>query len=111
MDAKDIESRLKNGYQVTPQEWAFLLANNPAAFAAFMIENNPGSVRDTLARIEGYGHLDFVPNKKQLARQLQIVLEKRELSTWRDVVKNFRLITDGMPPEFINALSAQFNAM
>lgn len=112
MDIKDIAARLQNGYQVTHQERAYLVRNNPAALAAFMIDNNPGSVNMTLRQL-GYDHLKFEPDKKALARQLAIFIDRPDqenLKSFEAVKNNFILKSDGLPTEYVKELYAQFNS-
>jgi hypothetical protein len=109
MNAKEIEQRLKNGFAITNAERAFLIAENPYALAGFLIENNPGSVNYSLKQM-GYTHLGFEPNKKQLARQLEILIERQDIEAMAYICKNFVLITDNLPQEFINELSKKFNS-
>lgn len=105
---QNIEQRIINGEPVTDVERSFYLRNNPRGLAAFMVANNPASVRDILKRLLGYTHLSFDPNRKQLLEQLRKILERNDAKSWGIVVENFTLRTDGLSQEFINALSAQF---
>lgn len=98
---QDIEARLKNGIAVSNQEKAYLLRYNPAALAAFMIENNPGSLNLRLKQRWGYTHLGFAPDKKALARQLQILLDRNDAQVLDDLRQNFNLVPDGYDPDFI----------
>lgn len=112
MDLNEIQERLLSGRAVTDQERAFVVRNNPAALAAFMIDNNPGNVRHTLAHIvqPPYTHLDFTPNKEQLRRQLQIILQRGDTETLETLLDNFILITDNLSPSYVTALRAQLGA-
>lgn len=109
MDLLDIETRIKNGYAVNDAEKAFLLRHNPYALAAFMIENNPGSLNLRLKTRWGYTHLGFEPDVKKLARQLEILIQTKESEVFGDLVKNFNLIPTGLSPQFIQELTNQFN--
>lgn len=98
---QDIAARLKAGYPVNNQEKAYLLRYNPAALAAFMVENNPGSLNLRLKQRWGYTHLPFAPDKKAIARQLQILLDRNEAAVLDDLRQNFNLVPDGYDPDFV----------
>lgn len=110
MDEQDIAARLKAGYMVSEQEKAYLLSRNPYALAAFMIENNPGSVNYRLRNTWGYNHLTFEPDAKKLARQMEIIIQRRDREVFEDVVRNFNLVPDGLSPEFIQEFVKAFNS-
>ena len=106
----DIESRLKQGLQVSDNERAFFIVNNPYALAAFMIENNPGSVNLALRQM-GYDHLGFEPNPKALATQLEIMIENKEVEDLAKINKAFVLRKNNLTDSFIQALVNQLNTV
>lgn len=112
MNLQDIKDRIYSGRGVTHQERAFFIRNYPKATAAFMVDNNPGNVRHTLAKLipSPYTHLDFVPNKSQLAAQLDKIIDNGDTETFDAVLKNFVFITDNLPAGFVDAMRAQFGA-
>lgn len=104
---KDIFTRLKNNQPVSNAERAYLIRNDVNALAAFMIDNNPGSVNLSLRKL-GYDRLKFEPNKKALTKQLQIFLDSGNLEDFKFVVERFNFIPDGLPVEFVNEILKQF---
>lgn len=78
------------------------------ALAAFMIDNNPGSVNWALRRM-GYNHLGFAPNKVALARQLQIFIDRNNIEDFNEVVSRFELnkapLTENFVTEFTKAFT------
>lgn len=107
MDIKEIETRLKSGGKTTYVETAYLIRHNPEALAAFMIANNPGNVNFTLRDL-GYDNLGFEPKKESLIRQLQIFITQKNNEDFNEVVKNFKINTNGLLPEFITELKTLF---
>lgn len=106
----DIESRIKQGLQVSDNERAYFIVNNPYALAAFMIENNPGSVNLALRQM-GYDHLGFEPNPSALATQLEILIDNREVNDLEKITKAFVLRKNGLTDSFIQALVNQLNTV
>lgn len=106
MDINDIAARLPN---VTDAEKAYLISNNPYALAAFMIDNNPGSVNLALRKM-GYSHLTFDPDKKALARQLDIFIERNNAEDFDNVFRSFNIMGDKLSPTFLKELLNQFNS-
>lgn len=106
----EIESKIKQGMQVSDNERAYLIANNPYALAAFMIENNPGSVNLTLRQM-GYDHLGFVPNPKALSAQLELLIENHDTQALAAITKAFQLRSNGLTTSFVQALQNQFNTV
>jgi hypothetical protein len=109
MDINDIATRLKNGDPVSDSERAYLIAHNPYALAAFMVDNNPGSVNLTLRKL-GYNHLGFTPDKKALARQLEIFIERGNTDDLHAVLKNFNVMPNGLTQNLLNEIYAQLNS-
>lgn len=101
---KKVQERLQNKLPVSEQEKALFIKNNPIAMAAFMIDNNPGSV-NLILRQMGYTHLGFEPKKQALAAQLGIFIDQNNVEDFKEVLKNFQLNTTGLTKEFINELN------
>jgi hypothetical protein len=106
----EIASRIKQGMQVSDNERAYLITHDPYALAAFMIENNAGSVNLTLRQM-GYDHLKFVPDAKALATQLGILIENKDTQALEAITKNFVVRSNGLTTSFIEALNNQLNTV
>jgi hypothetical protein len=103
----DLIAKVNAGQPLSEKEAAFYIRHYPPALAAFMIENNPGSVNFNLRRI-GYSHLGFEPNPKALARQMQIFIDRANNADWMEVVRNFHINPAGLSESFLKELQTQF---
>ena len=100
LQLEDIKNRLLTGVYVSPAENVAFIRSNPEALAAFMIENNPGNVNQTLRKL-GYNHLGYIPNKVALARQMQIFIDKADVKLIKEIMDNFNLNRSVLTPEFL----------
>lgn len=99
-----IQERIKSKLPVSDKEKALFIKNNPLALAAFMIDNNPGSV-NLILRQMGYTHLGFEPNKKALAMQLGIFIDQNNVDDFKEVLRNFKINNASLTQEFLNELN------
>lgn len=108
MDQELIKQAVQARKPITEKETAFLLRNNIEALLAFMIENNPGSVNVALRNVLGYDKLSFNPNKDAIARQLQILVDRKNKDELNTVIKSFQLNKVGLTDTLITELENQF---
>jgi len=108
MNLDAIKKRIQNRQPVTESDYLELLRHDKHTFWAFLISNNPGNVNDTLRHKLGYIELGFNPDQKAIARIIEIMIARQEVGELEQVLKNFALKTDGLTPEFINALQTEF---
>lgn len=107
-DLQNIQTRLKTGQPVSTQEYVYFLRNNPEAFWAFMVENNPGSIHHMLRDQLGYIELGFAPENKTLARFISTMLDKRETKELKYLLDNFEFDKSKVTPAFLEEFQKQF---
>lgn len=105
---QDIKTRLQKGLPVSDAEKAVFIRNSPEGMAAFMIDNNPGSVNFALRKM-GYKHLGFEPNKVALARQLGIFIDNNNVEDFNDVIKRFSLNEKTLSRDFVSNFYKEFS--
>lgn len=110
MSLAEIESKIKQGLQVSDNDRAFLIANNPYALAAFMIENNPGSVNLSLRQM-GYDHLGFEPKPAALSAQLELLIDNKDEQALKTIFKQFTIRSNGLTESFLTSLNNQLNTV
>lgn len=89
MTVQELLIKKQHGKPLTEQETAFMIRNYSPYQAAFMIENNPGNVNLTLKKM-GFD-MPITPDKKLLARQMEIFLERGHSKEWTNIVNNFHV--------------------
>jgi len=75
---------------------------------AFMVENNLGSVNVALRNKLGYDKLSFNPNKDAIVRQLQILVDRKNVDELQTVIKNFAFIDGKLTPTLVEEIKKQF---
>ncbi len=110
MDVNEIALRVQKGQRISDTEKVALLRSNPYAWAAFLIENNPGAVNMALIRL-GYTHLGFDPDIKAISEQLNKIIKLRDLQSFLFVVRNHNLIPDGLTGDFITQYRNAFSKL
>lgn len=108
MDISLLKQHVNAGGKLTEGQAAFLIRNDMPSLAAFMIENNPGSVNFALRNILGYDHLKFQPDQAALARQMEIIINGGKSDELMTVVKNFRMDASKLPAKLAEQLQLQF---
>lgn len=108
MDVNEIEARIKAGQVVSDAERAFLIRYNPHAWAAFMIDNNPGGLNYILRNQLGYDYLKYDPDKNALLRTMEVILNRKNASEIQYILNNFVVMDKGFTPQFINSLQNLF---
>jgi hypothetical protein len=108
MDILVIKQALKQGLPITEAETAFLLKNDINALLAFMVENNLGSINVALRNILGYNKLTFNPNKDAIVRQLQILVDRKNVDELQTVIKNFAFDDSNLTPTLVEEIKKQF---
>ncbi len=107
LQLEDIKNRLRNGIFVSPAENVAYIRGDSEALLAFLIENNPGNVNQTLRKL-GYSHLGYLPNKTALSRQLQIFVDKNDVNSINEILNNFNLNRSLLTPEFLKEFDKVF---
>ncbi|MDF2449408.1 MAG: hypothetical protein K0R26_1912 [Bacteroidota bacterium] len=107
MNLKEIAARVQAKQPVTPDEFAYLITNDRAAFFAFLIANNPGSMNHILRHKLGYSHeLGWSPDPKKIQRICQIILERNNLEEIQTILNSFALNPAGLSPKLIKAIKS-----
>ena len=106
---QQIADKVKAKKTVSKDELLHLLKNHKGALLAFMVKNNVGNVYFTLRYKLGFTELATQPNELQLARTLEIMLEKNELNEIQTVINNFSLNTKGLDPLMIEQIKNILN--
>jgi hypothetical protein len=107
LELEQTRQKIANGIPVSAAENVAFLRNSVPAMIAFMIENNAGNVNQTLRRL-GYNHLGYMPNPVALVRQMQIFLDKNDVESVREVMKNFNVNRSLLTPEFLKEFDKSF---
>lgn len=109
MDLAEIKNKYNNKMALSEKEAAFFIRHDPYALANFMLDNNAGSVNMALRNL-GYSHLNFKPDVKALARQLQIIIEQNHNNDFLEIQKNFKIDSSKIPLGLLTELQKQFNS-
>jgi hypothetical protein len=110
-DFEEIKQRVLSGNPVSEKEYAYLLRHNKAAFFAFMIRNNPGSVNNVLRHELGYTELPFAPDLKKMARIIGMMIEKGEANELHTLLSNFKLDLSKVTPELQSEIEGIYDTM
>lgn len=103
MDILDTEQRLKSGKQITMAERAHLIANNKFAFWAFLVENNPGNINNTLKNKMGYSYLGFKPDHKTISGIISNLLQKNDTENLNTLLGSYQFNPNVAIPEELKA--------
>jgi hypothetical protein len=109
MNLDEIKNKVNNKMALSESETAFFIRNHPHALANFMLDNNAGSVNMSLRKL-GYDHLGFAPDKKAIARQLDIIINQGHNSDFLQIQKEFHIDTTKLPLSLLNEIQKQFNS-
>lgn len=109
MNLDEIKNKVNNKMALSEKEAAFFIRNHPHALANFMLDNNAGSVNMALRNL-GYDHLGFAPDKKALARQLEIIINQKHNNDFLELQKQFHIDTTKLPLGLLNEIQKQFNS-
>lgn len=109
MNLVEIKNKILTSQEVSDEERAFAIANDPELLSAFMIKNNAGSVNLSLRNL-GY-KVEFKPNESNLVRQIQIILDQKHSQDFEYIVRNFKIDLNKIHPSdrnFILSLRKKF---
>lgn len=102
-----IAQAVKQGDQVSPKEFAYLLHNDKNAFLAFLVANNPGGVTNVLRNQLGYTfELGFKPDAKRLQRLIDILIEKKDEAAIQKIAFGTPIQLAALSPELITEIKA-----
>lgn len=102
-----IAQAVKQGDQVSPKEFAYLLHNDKNAFLAFLVANNPGGVTNVLRNQLGYTfELGFKPDAKRLQRVIDILIEKNDAAAIQKIAFGTPIQLAALSPELITEIKS-----
>lgn len=90
INPQDIEWRMRNSGDVSPQEIIALMEHDHADMLDFMILNNPANVNTTVKYTLGYSMLPFTPDPKKIRGQVQAMIAKNDSKSIQTIFDHFR---------------------